>query len=337
MPDIVAVAAGAVDHEHWVTRTGGDVVPQSSNPEIIHRMLRLLEIRPGMTVLEIGTGSGYSGALLAAAVGDSGRVVSLDVVPELVERAAVLHRQAGHRHVGVHLVDGFAGYPDDAPYDRIIAWTTPEVLPDPWLHQLADTGLLVTPVTIAEVATAHAILRCGVGADHRPGPASLHPGSFIEMTPDVISDFAVPIRYVDAVLRHADGPPSWISAVSLHNRPTDAADLAAQLVAATPGPGFLDGRPRDLLAAYLFAATGTPASAGNRHGRGIGVATPDSAAIILHGGALLAAGKADARDELAAIITSWINAGQPGYHAATVHYTPDEAGWKVRTRFSINA
>ncbi|MDQ3822516.1 MAG: protein-L-isoaspartate O-methyltransferase [Actinomycetota bacterium] len=88
MPDRVAAANAAIDSERLRRRPDGSPVRQVSSPDIVARMLRLLAVRTGDRVLEVGTGSGHSTALLAHLVGPSGSVVSLDVDRDLVERAA---------------------------------------------------------------------------------------------------------------------------------------------------------------------------------------------------------------------------------------------------------
>lgn len=94
-------------------------------------MCRLLDVEPGMRVLEVGTGSGYSGALLGRLTGPTGRVTSLDVDASLIQRAGAKHAEHGIDNVTVHLADGFAGWAADTPYHRIIAWATPHLLPGP--------------------------------------------------------------------------------------------------------------------------------------------------------------------------------------------------------------
>ncbi|HZU15602.1 MAG TPA: methyltransferase domain-containing protein, partial [Candidatus Dormibacteraeota bacterium] len=157
-------------------------IAQTSAPEVIQAMLELLDPCPGQRVLEVGTGSGYSAALLAHLLGPQGRLVSLDVDPDLVERAQWLHRQAGHGQVEVHRADGFGGWPPAAPFEGIVAWATPHLLPRAWVEQTTAGGTIVTPVKIARVAAANAVLRCRP-AGGEPGEATLHPGSLVEMAP----------------------------------------------------------------------------------------------------------------------------------------------------------
>jgi protein-L-isoaspartate O-methyltransferase len=85
-------------------------------------MLRLLDVQAGHRVLEVGTGSGYSTALLAHLVGPCGRVSSVDIDPDLVARAGRLLGMDGHSNVTVVHADGRLGHRPGAPYDRVVAW-----------------------------------------------------------------------------------------------------------------------------------------------------------------------------------------------------------------------
>lgn len=334
MTGLVQAAAADVDHAYWVTTSSGDTVPQSTNPATIATMLRLLDLERGMRVLEIGTGSGYSGALLASAVGTSGHVVSIDVDADLVDRATDLHSRAGNHNIEVHAADGLEGWTGGAPYDRIVGWTTPHLLPRTWVEQTTPGGIIVTPVKIAEVALANALVRCRITGG-RPTDLDLHAGSFIEMTSHTVTDFAVPLRYVNAVHRVSDEPPVWISARALHDQPTAIADaLAAELPAATPEAGFLNPSQRASFTAYLLATTLLPASAGTPHGWGIGVAARKSIAVVLHDGSLLAAGGEEAVAELAALREhwrAWQDPDQPDYERITATVDLDADGWIVRS------
>lgn len=110
-----------------------------SQPVIVARMCEVLAIREGDRVLEVGTGSGYHAAVLAALGAD---VVSIEVNPELSAAAA-------HRLAGVQLVvgDGRLGHPPGAPYDAIsVAATAEGDVPAALLDQLAPGGRLVAPV-----------------------------------------------------------------------------------------------------------------------------------------------------------------------------------------------
>ena len=145
--DRVGAAAEAVRRERYMLHEDGTQVPQSSAPQVVLRMLRLLDVVAGDTVLEVGTGSGYSTALLAHLTGPAGRVVSLDIDHEMVERAARLLRRDGMRNVTVRRADGRGGYPAGGPYDRLIAWASSnQTVPEAWREQVREGGLIVAPV-----------------------------------------------------------------------------------------------------------------------------------------------------------------------------------------------
>jgi protein-L-isoaspartate(D-aspartate) O-methyltransferase len=122
----------------------GFAVSSSSQPAIMAEMLERLQLSPGMRVLEIGAGTGYNAALLAEL---AGRVVTLDVDAELAEAAR--QRLADGAHAAEVVVgDGMAGWPDDAPYDRIIVTATPPFIPAAWRDQLRPDGLLEVPLQL---------------------------------------------------------------------------------------------------------------------------------------------------------------------------------------------
>ncbi|MCG8511411.1 MAG: protein-L-isoaspartate(D-aspartate) O-methyltransferase [Rhodospirillales bacterium] len=115
-----------------------------SQPYIVAKMTELLSIRPGMKVLEVGTGSGYQTMLLAA-LGAS--VISIERDAALVTQAkAILREIAPGAGIVVVTGDGTLGYPVAAPYDRIIITAAAPRLPQPLHDQLADQGRIVAPI-----------------------------------------------------------------------------------------------------------------------------------------------------------------------------------------------
>ena len=114
-----------------------------SQPYIVALMTELLEPRRDARVLEIGTGSGYQAAVLAPLVA---HVYSLEIVRELAESASALLNKLGYRNVTVRWGDGYQGWPEQAPFDRIIVTAAPPELPQALLDQLKPSGKLVAPV-----------------------------------------------------------------------------------------------------------------------------------------------------------------------------------------------
>jgi len=158
MTDRLAQTFRAVDHADFCLDDRGDPFPQTSAPEVIRRMLRALDAQEGAHVLEIGTGSGYSTALLGELIGPAGRVCSIDVDPPVTKRARSLLSNKGYTNVRLATGDGRLGYPSFAPYDRVIAWCSVGVLPQAWLDQSKPDATLVIPMRNAEqpwISTFH--------------------------------------------------------------------------------------------------------------------------------------------------------------------------------------
>jgi protein-L-isoaspartate(D-aspartate) O-methyltransferase len=127
----------------------GKVVSSSSQPAIMATMLEQLGLETGHRVLEIGAGTGYNAALMAHIVGDAGRVVTVDIDQDIVEGAQAHLSQAGfERTVEVICGDGGLGYPNKAPYDRIILTVGAWDITPTWLQQLKRDGRLLIPLSI---------------------------------------------------------------------------------------------------------------------------------------------------------------------------------------------
>ena len=114
-----------------------------SQPYIVAFMTELLQVERDHRVLEVGTGSGYQTAVLSAL---SDRVFSLEIVPELAARAAEILHELGYGRANVRQGDGYLGWPEHSPYDRIIVTAAPPEIPGALIDQLADGGRLVAPV-----------------------------------------------------------------------------------------------------------------------------------------------------------------------------------------------
>ena len=138
---------------HW---EDGVPVSSASQPAIVALMLEQLRVEPGMRVLEVGAGTGYNAALLAELTGPHGRVVTLDIDAEIVAEARAHLDAAGYTRVRAIAADGAAGWPAEAPYDRIILTASASDLTPAWLDQLAEGGLLVLPLWLggAEMSVA---------------------------------------------------------------------------------------------------------------------------------------------------------------------------------------
>src|SRR5262249_53511139 len=119
-----------------------------SQPLMVGLMTELLHLWGDERVLEIGTGSGYQTAILAALAGE---IVSIERHAPLAERARGLLEWLGVKNVQIHIGDGTLGWSPGAPYDRILVTAAAPRLPQPLLDQLAPNGRLVVPVGDAEM------------------------------------------------------------------------------------------------------------------------------------------------------------------------------------------
>ncbi len=114
-----------------------------SQPLIVGMMLEALELTGAERVLEVGTGSGYQAALLGELASD---VYTVEVVPQLAERARAVLEGQGYKNVHVVCEDGSRGFPERAPYDAVIVAAGAPRVPPPLTEQLAEGGRLVIPV-----------------------------------------------------------------------------------------------------------------------------------------------------------------------------------------------
>src|SRR5579885_3162054 len=121
----------------------GFPISSSSQPSVMARQLEALDLRPGLFVLEIGTGTGYNAALMGKLVGPNGQVISIDIDQELLTTAIRHTEAAGIFNVLAATGDGFRGYPEYAPYHRVLATCAVRTLPRSWMEQLAPDGLLL--------------------------------------------------------------------------------------------------------------------------------------------------------------------------------------------------
>jgi protein-L-isoaspartate(D-aspartate) O-methyltransferase len=130
----------------WHGQNGRRIITSSASmPSIVAEMLQLLDMRDGHRVLEIGTGTGYNTALLCHRLG-ANLVATVDIDPVLVAEARCRLKRIGYQPVA-EAVDGAAGLPAAAPYDRILSTCSAAPVPTAWINQLADGGLIVAPLT----------------------------------------------------------------------------------------------------------------------------------------------------------------------------------------------
>jgi protein-L-isoaspartate(D-aspartate) O-methyltransferase len=118
-----------------------------SQPYIVAFMTEALDVSPDHRVLEIGTGSGYQAAVLA---GLAKEVFTIEIVAPLAERARQTLQELGYTNIHVRAGNGYAGWPEAAPFDRIIVTAAPDEVPAALVEQLKMDGIMAIPVGVGE-------------------------------------------------------------------------------------------------------------------------------------------------------------------------------------------
>ncbi|WP_276496269.1 protein-L-isoaspartate(D-aspartate) O-methyltransferase [Pontibacter litorisediminis] len=114
-----------------------------SQPYMVAYMTEMIQPKPHMKVLEIGTGNGYQAAVLAEIVQ---QVFTVEIIPELGQSAAKRLQELGYDNVAVKIGNGYHGWEEHAPFDAIVVTAAAETVPTPLLEQLKDSGRMVIPV-----------------------------------------------------------------------------------------------------------------------------------------------------------------------------------------------
>ncbi|NIL57126.1 methyltransferase domain-containing protein [Salinispora arenicola] len=130
--------------------SSGTATSASSQPSVMAIMLEALDVTTGTTVLEVGTGTGYNAALLCHRLGDD-RVHTVEYDQALSTTAAAALAQAGY-HPAMRVGDGAEGWPEQGPYDRIIATYGTERIPPTWLRQCTPGGVIVANLGLGVIA-----------------------------------------------------------------------------------------------------------------------------------------------------------------------------------------
>jgi protein-L-isoaspartate(D-aspartate) O-methyltransferase len=118
-----------------------------SQPLMLAVMTDLLELKPDDVVLEIGTGLGYQAAVLAEL---SGKVYSVEIIDELAQQAVQRLKRQDYTNVEVRVGNGFSGWPEHAPFDKVIVTAAPDLIPPSLINQLKAGGRMVIPVGLPD-------------------------------------------------------------------------------------------------------------------------------------------------------------------------------------------
>ena len=146
-PEVPLEQAYADDSVRTKRDEHGVTISSVSAPWLQALMIEQAAVRPGMRVLEIGSG-GYNAALLAELVGPQGAVTTVDIDPDVTDRASRCLAAAGYDRVRVLLADAENGVPDGAPWDRIIVTVGMWDIPPAWAQQLTADGRIVVPLRL---------------------------------------------------------------------------------------------------------------------------------------------------------------------------------------------
>ncbi|MGQ0778544.1 MAG: methyltransferase domain-containing protein [Pseudonocardiales bacterium] len=190
---------------------GDRISSSASQPDVVAQMLAVLDVEPGMSVCEIGTGTGYNAALLAHRLGAE-NVTTIEVDAALADRARVVLAGAGYQDVTVITGDGAQGYPLHTPYDRVLSTAAVQQVPYAWVAQTRPGGRVVTPWGTAYLNGA--LMSLTVGED---GTATGHlVGNVAFMW---LRDQRIPVTWVadfiydldKALVSHTDLHPSLVT------------------------------------------------------------------------------------------------------------------------------
>ena len=313
-----------------VKHVGDELVSTLSQPSAIVVMLEQLQVQDGMRVLEIGTGTGYNAALLAALAGPKGKVTTVDIDEDLSRHAEIVLDRLGYSTVHVQTGDGFLGVPEHAPYDRIeLSVATPAISPA-WTSQLVDGGLFVGPIRVKGMQFLTPAFRKN-GA--QLVSESIHACHFVPMRGSRtanISTYRLPVRpnlrfvwespdefpagLLTRILRQErkvldEVPVSWPAAayILLTN---EAAFYTESTDGRVHGIAILD-RDSESLASVISSSDGWGA-----------------AAIVMYGGE-------GARRRLAHSIDAWARNGRPGIDALRLTAVPSPGPEKLGPRAQL--
>lgn len=339
--DLTTAAVSAVSREHYTDHPELGSPWQSTAQTAIERDLARAGIERGMRVMEVGTGTGYTGALLAEMVGPEGHVVSIDIDPELTARAAKLHAERGVTNLTLVTRNGYEGAAEHGPYDLVIGWVTPTHIPSAWLAQTRPGGRISTPIYIAPIARTVGHVVTVVNDQGQPANPILGHAVYIDMGPEMNTNPGMPMFYLDA---HTDNG-AWISVGWRDSAPDTDPNATLTLL---QHPSFVqkvvfadDEREQQALwrefRSYCVGRDAGPSTNITAYSAGapdwisaIGFTSGRNAAAITEDGQLIANGEdSPAAIKLREFIKDWYDAGKPGLESLHGVLTQRPDGWTV--------
>jgi len=319
----------------------GQGLSSSSQPAIMAEMLDALQLEPGHRVLEVGAGTGYNAALLAAIVGDGGRVTTMDIDPETARSARRALQENGSR-VRVIMGDGRRGHGAGGPYDRIVVTASADHIPREWLEQLRPGGLLEVPLRLRGSGGLQLIptLR---REDDRLRSISVVCGGFmpIRAAPEDLSPYW-PMLTVD----QTDGADSnklfALSGTSLRRLSPPAARRLVAVACSEPTSRPLGIRAKTAsLALYLTLRGPASRLVGAFDGRDYegGLVSRNGKSLALLRGwpttsRMSVYGAADAAEELESLVRKWDALGRPGEGDVELSVQFRNGKSSIRTRWA---
>jgi protein-L-isoaspartate(D-aspartate) O-methyltransferase len=312
-PDDAGFLDAVYSDEPLVTkRRNGVPVSSSSQPSLMALMLEALHLAPDMRVLEIGAGTGYNAALMAAI---GARVTSIDVQPDVVDRARGALASAGVTSVDVRLGDGYLGEESGAPYDRVVVTVGVTGVSPHWLDQLLPGGSVLAPVVHAGT---HPVLRVQSAPGDTIRAQGICPSGFMSATGPLAARYpwAHPEpRRTNATPARVSHPGRWKPPLDLH-RYYDlwfAAGAWDRRVTAGAVPGAVDAGGCTLLDEIV----------------------PGRAMILSDGGITASGERAEfIAGEAVALVERWLAAGRPQiadwWGALALAGDPDHPIWVPR-------
>ncbi len=319
----------------------GTVLSSSSQPSMMAIMLRQLRLRKNDNVLEIGAGTGYNAAVMQTIVGDRGNVTSVELDKLLAEKASLnLQKARLGAVVNVVSADGAMGYAPRAAYDRIIATVAVWDIPQAWIRQLKNDGVLVAPIWLESMQVSAAFV--------------LQPDGTLYSRTNIPCGF-IPLRGIAAgrsVIRRVSGSTlvlstneaDQIDGAALYALLSDDAEtthLGSSLSSIDYWRGFVPYLTLNMPESYLFAMynVGEKQKDFGLEEDGFAIITRGSACFVRYTGKgeVHVFGASDSLMVLQGVLDEWEQSGRPGADRIRIQLLPKNAGEELQLSHHAHA